>query len=959
MDRQSAFSHRYLILSDPSTSPPTPRKQWDRLQGDVELGRASKSDSAANDPHSGKFRTSETKVMSSRHAKITWENGCACLTDVGSTNGTAISREGEKRTLEAGVSYRVKDGDVITFGRQVDHRQTIVCKPVVLVATFSSQSAFPTASVPRSSFATRSPAPSCESASLVRSRTLTDRLSASASVGIFDDEDDEDSGGATQRVPPSTLENRAGNKRVGFGLSEEDVLISDEDDAGDIEVVSNPMDFLEPKLSFEPPRLPAVASKAESVASVAAVSSLSVRGSPVPDSNNELLELELEADTFSNLGSAHHADEGECESSVEPVVRLPSPISPEDRRDSRASSSRPASEGVYAASRKLVDQLQPKQRRLGAFLSSDDERAMLSGARPGDHGDGEEEDEPELVELAPPTGLFDRPQAAVNSLESFGFNVNRFKQMTGLTASEAEEQSQPGSHLPSPVLSPKSDDIMVTSDEEDEGLRPADMPPPKQLETLFKDQAVARDASPAVSDLAGSQFFLPTPALATTSLPSDLGADHESYVNMDHPNFRARTPVGRGFSPPTTSPIGMSLKAYLDDLDEEERLVRDAETEEPEPHAEAEKELQRAPSSLFEEDESGRSKLTLAEVEAELASLDEFLLQNPPASAAQVAEQLRAVEPKPAPVKIKWTFAAGRFQKEETPKRAPDVQMKEDDTPVSEEEDEEEDEPEEEEQESPESDLSELDDDDDEEEEEEEDDNDEEEDPIEDPDSDDFEADVASPLAVDPDLDAVDLDVDVAVAKDEDEGLSSGDEVDDRDGMGVEEERWEDGVSEKLEQEEVEKAVSEDEDDGYTSEGKVVAPHAVETPLAPTTSKASSVADSPLLDPTMFDSSSTAASSPRKRRLSDTDFETPSSDDVAGKKQTVESKNADANDPSLTGGIVSKAAAAAVALEEPAPKRRRVGGGFAFKTFALGLATGMVAAIGGLSALGAMLEEDF
>lgn len=49
----------------------------------------------------------------------------------------------------------------------------------------------------------------------------------------------------------------------------------------------------------------------------------------------------------------------------------------------------------------------------------------------------------------------------------------------------------------------------------------------------------------------------------------------------------------------------------------------------------------------------------------------------------------------------------------------------------------------------------------------------------------------------DPDLDEVDLDLDTSVADDVDSGEESG-EVDEHDGIGAEEERWEDGVSEML-----------------------------------------------------------------------------------------------------------------------------------------------------------------
>ncbi|GAA5889149.1 hypothetical protein JCM5296_007179 [Sporobolomyces johnsonii] len=237
----------YLTLSDPSTDPPTLTKQFSSDDGPKELGRAAKSDLAARDPTSGKFRSNDTRVMSSIHARITWdERNYAFIEDLDSTNGTTVGRDGEpSHLLTPGALYRLFDGDVLTFGRQVNERRSgqPICRPVVLVAGISDRSALrPTpANAQASLFDYHYP-----NMPLYHSRSLTEREASRGSSTInvnvkADDwlvlaEDDEPEEHSTMQLPASKQKLDSSIKR-GFGLSEEDLLASasqDESDESDV-----------------------------------------------------------------------------------------------------------------------------------------------------------------------------------------------------------------------------------------------------------------------------------------------------------------------------------------------------------------------------------------------------------------------------------------------------------------------------------------------------------------------------------------------------------------------------------------------------------------------------------------------------------------------------------------------------------------------------------------------------
>lgn len=88
-------------------------KEFNSLQNSIPLGRGGKSNNFCQLKSNGLFRVdsnsngTSTKVMSQKHALISWDKSYAFLTDVGSTNGTTIKRDGEISHLISDVAYRV------------------------------------------------------------------------------------------------------------------------------------------------------------------------------------------------------------------------------------------------------------------------------------------------------------------------------------------------------------------------------------------------------------------------------------------------------------------------------------------------------------------------------------------------------------------------------------------------------------------------------------------------------------------------------------------------------------------------------------------------------------------------------------------------------------------------------------------------------------------------------------
>lgn len=122
---------RTTMSSQPTSPPPiltvtlnanssskTPYKQFKSTQGPVVLGRSSSRTSRPAPVDSGKFPSETkrdgdsipvgTKVMSQRHAEISWEDGkYVFVKDLGSTNGTVLTRDGDPKKLWADTEYRV------------------------------------------------------------------------------------------------------------------------------------------------------------------------------------------------------------------------------------------------------------------------------------------------------------------------------------------------------------------------------------------------------------------------------------------------------------------------------------------------------------------------------------------------------------------------------------------------------------------------------------------------------------------------------------------------------------------------------------------------------------------------------------------------------------------------------------------------------------------------------------
>lgn len=83
-------------------------KDFSADQGTVLLGRGSRGNPTSQRLDSPLFRSESTRVMSQKHAELSWEdNRFPFLTDMKSTNGTTVERDGSVRKLQAALAYRV------------------------------------------------------------------------------------------------------------------------------------------------------------------------------------------------------------------------------------------------------------------------------------------------------------------------------------------------------------------------------------------------------------------------------------------------------------------------------------------------------------------------------------------------------------------------------------------------------------------------------------------------------------------------------------------------------------------------------------------------------------------------------------------------------------------------------------------------------------------------------------
>ncbi|BGO96571.1 FHA domain containing protein [Rhodotorula toruloides] len=330
----------YLVLVDDAGAVV---KQFARSQGRITLGRASKNDPGTKDPSQGKFRSDNTKVMSSRHAQISWDGDYAHITDLGSTNGVVITRADQKVSLKPNVAYRIFEHDQITFGKQVSERSTgeIICRPLTLTASLRSS-----ASIPLKSMAPGSTAPSVP---LVRGRTLTGERYSKEFADYSSDEEDV---GPTQAVEDKVADSLKSTSffpiKRGFGLCDDDVLISPDDEdsslerlqsvnLSDVEVVNN--DSTSRALKPAP----------SVVESIAAASHVAVFGSPAPDASDvEMIDASSRPASRADSRDARSPrpasprlvqdEDGDymeaIKRSMQSFDRPPSPVSPETLKTS-------------------------------------------------------------------------------------------------------------------------------------------------------------------------------------------------------------------------------------------------------------------------------------------------------------------------------------------------------------------------------------------------------------------------------------------------------------------------------------------------------------------------------------------------------------------------------------------------------------------------------------------------
>jgi hypothetical protein len=544
-----------------------------------------------------------------------------------------------------------------------------------------------------------------QSIPLVRTRTLTGRNDG-IDGNDGDDGDEEMVVNNKEKVYRRLRLKLLQIKRSGFGLSEDDLYSAPEEgsEAGagsDIESSS----------SSSPAERRAPSLTTASAASLAGVSNVSVRGSPIPLGGEKKGKKDGKTDyerfdksspsSFTTQLDVLDQDDRHTDENIEDkfrsvVFRLPSPNSPDERRRSRSLSGQASSAGVWqASSSKLVNQLQPKQRRRSTLLSDDEESIDWPAAS---------------AQLSAPVGLFSRPS---NDCE-----------LLNAVISEASEEP----------------------------------------EDLVADKGSSPRHGVRVAEVEKKRYFLPEPYDSF-----DVFAG-EGDVSQTPP--RAITPVGFDFDPPASSPVSKSLAAFLEEAEEQTRLVRDAETHSPSASP-------NPPSSLFGDIEADLADLeelketarcdALSAIASASSLIDALDSKSYGAIASSIQRRSKLAEdeseddvpffsfpPSTGRVKMSSMTTPPRLTALESDESSyEDVANSEDDESLS-------------------------------------------------VDSD-FEADEN-----DPDFDEVDLDTDVSVAHYVDSGAESG-EVDEHDGMGAEDERWEDGVSEMLVEVEMEETPLEEE----------------------------------------------------------------------------------------------------------------------------------------------------
>ncbi|GAA6053337.1 hypothetical protein JCM3770_004119 [Rhodotorula araucariae] len=467
----------YLTLADPA-NPTVPIKQFssERLEP-LLLGRASRTDRGASDPASPKFRTSETKVMSTTHAKIHWDRDYAFITDLDSTNGTCLVRDGEQQKLKPDVSYRIFSQDRIIFGRPVTERSNgskpdVVSQPLTLVAEVKA-----TPTLPLLDESHELPSPALVSSTLSRDRTVTDGQFRTGSFRDCESESDEAAestllvdGSPRRRCtlaarlpstvpePPSSSEfSKAvshdcassppdvemrlhANPKRGFGLSEADLLSSREDSPA--APGNYPVEQLD-ELLIETPlaattdataasRVIPSAPIASPATDVTTVSHLAVGGLPAPMDLDSVGARSPRDMSFSPELDVHHP------------LGLPSPVSPEFQL--LEVTSQAERDGDEAAMLRSTNPLQSKVARTPKdywryYGIKDGSRSPGTIPAHGGLAQSLEEREPKPYENR------SRPSS------SLGPHVKREYYSVSLELADDEDELVSPSHLPSPVAS--------------------------------------------------------------------------------------------------------------------------------------------------------------------------------------------------------------------------------------------------------------------------------------------------------------------------------------------------------------------------------------------------------------------------------------------------------------------------------------------------------------------------
>ncbi|KPV78276.1 uncharacterized protein RHOBADRAFT_50762 [Rhodotorula graminis WP1] len=992
----------YLILSDPSTSPGLPVKQFDsRTAGRLILGRGAKSDSSALDPASPKFRTSATKVMSSTHAQLHWENEYAFLTDLGATNGTFLVRDGDQQKLKPDVPYRLFSDDRIIFGRPVTQRShgssPVVSQPLTLDVKLQ-----PTPVLN----ASREPGHVGESpvrTALSRGNTVTEGTwrvgSQESSISDDEQEGSLDAFGGddqAQRVKSSRRVSFVGlsqsssldsndivnagqhdvemtsspsSSKRGFGLSEEDLLSSRESSPAVASFAPGPLSELD-ELQIEP-----------TASEDAAVDTASVELMAITSRSHSPMDLD------SNVARSPPLFDAAAKLDKLISTGLPSPVSPEFQLVAIASADEDQAY-VDGDEADMPRSTNPSQRKVGRTLvyspevhssgATSTSCPHLASAAPGPPEPtsfGGTARTPSPPQLSP--ALFGNTTEHTQSDSAMGRLDDAWlgpAQHGGDQNDEDDLLSQAASQLPSPTRSPKgfASAASLIGDSPEGSVEPL--------------------ASEAMSSCKGEEDDGPEPPISSSPVGRRIATFFEELDDEDALIQAAERSVeleSDSDNPPAAvkapaSPVGERVAAFIEELEEQHALVFEAEhtpddirvesysdvewsdrgeddAREPMPSRSSRPMMSDDDDHDDDDDEPQQSSQAFEPCQLDQAAIAS--LARSPYLNTILSNLLVSLEAGHDPIANDGVSSPELARDAEAQSRAVDLSEGSDGS-VEEESDGEEDE------------MDDDDDDDDEDMSEEEESEEEEASAVvemsevEESTADAPAALVATPVDepamplirpigpssdylfkvkrlsarivesdVDPDLDEGDQDLDQADLDLDEDAFDEEDvdaqEIDHPDGFDDDGAEWEDGVSEKL-------VVAADQAEQFCT-------------IEPASHAFDKVSDSTM--------SPKPTSTSRKRRLSDTDLD--GADPMPSLVKHVadfeslpigvpKSAQTDFTFPATTSTSTVAVGTEPAAVVAPLPKRRRLD--LPYKSFALGLVTGVVGAIAGLSALGSALE---